>query len=382
MVTFTDVIDSYANGDTGTITLPGGDTVGYTVDTNILSQTAFTGGGFVGSTVVYARPDWAQYFTVTLDDPVANMVVAVTAGNAGDAYQFIIDGVVVDLATLEGAGLITINYPDAGHLINANGELEGDGGATTDITYIQFNYAVTSIRIGAGTDAGGPLGVDFFEVGISDVAVLACFCSGTLIETETGPQAVERLKPGERILTKDDTYSELLCVLGSKVSRTDQILNPKLRPVKIAAAALGRDLPSKELRVSPQHRMIVSSKISERICGSKEVLVAALRLTDIPGIEIDTSLEETCYFHLVFDSHKIIFADGAPTESFFLGEQAIKALPREAFEEVSALFSDILLDNREIPRAASPIPPLKKQRQLVARHIKNKKELLSREAEL
>jgi len=51
------------------------------------------------------------------------------------------------------------------------------------------------------------------------------------------------------------------------------------------------------------------------------------------------------YFHLLFDEHQIIYAEGAPSESFFMGEQAMKSLSNEALKEIQAIFPQISQQN-------------------------------------
>jgi hypothetical protein len=47
------------------------------------------------------------------------------------------------------------------------------------------------------------------------------------------------------------------------------------------------------------------------------------------------------YFHLLFGRHEIIFANSAPTESFFPGSQALEALDDEQIEELETLFPEL-----------------------------------------
>ncbi len=76
--------------------------------------------------------------------------------------------------------------------------------------------------------------------------------------------------------------------------------------------------------------MLISSAISERMFNAREVLVAAVNLTELPGVYFDINATEVEYFHLVFDDHQIVFANGAPSESFYPGEEGLKALTPQA----------------------------------------------------
>jgi hypothetical protein len=138
---------------------------------------------------------------------------------------------------------------------------------------------------------------------------------------------------------------------------------------------MGIGLPNQDLTVSRQHRMLVSSQIALRLLDHEEVLVSAIRLSQQAGIFVDHSLSEVTYFHLLFDNHEIVFANGAPTESFFLGAQALDALPQETREEIALLMPDVTLPFLD-DDATRPIPPKRRQRELVDRHMKNQQAML------
>jgi hypothetical protein len=82
------------------------------------------------------------------------------------------------------------------------------------------------------------------------------------------------------------------------------------------------------------------------------------------------------YFHLLFDEHEVIFADGAPTESFFLGEEALKSLPTQSLKEIELIFRDVSLPV-QLEDSKHLIPNGKRQARLVERHLKNQKSLLA-----
>lgn len=194
-----------------------------------------------------------------------------------------------------------------------------------------------------------------------------CFADGTLIETADGPVAVEDLRPGMLVRTADHGFRPLRLSLSRKIGSALQIQNPKMRPVRISAGALGNGLPLRDLRVSRQHRVLVASPICERMFDSREVLVPAIRLTDLPGVFVDDSLDEVTFFHLVLDAHEVIFAEGVAAESLFLGEAALDGLTAEGREELLALFPDAL-EQAAFVVPVRPVPPGARLRRLMARH--------------
>lgn len=205
---------------------------------------------------------------------------------------------------------------------------------------------------------------------------IVCFGEGTLIETDQGPVPVETLQADARIALAGGGFAALRLNLLSPVTREEMAAHDNLRPVRICAGSLGEGLPRRDLLVSRQHRMQVSSPIAMRMFGVKDVLVAAIRLTDLPGIYVDESVPELRYYHLVFDRHQVVLAEGAPAESFYTGREAIAALNPDARGEVLTLFPQLARKARKM-KPAFPIPERVLQKQLIARHMRNEKPLLN-----
>ncbi len=203
-----------------------------------------------------------------------------------------------------------------------------------------------------------------------------CFARGTLIETIVGERPIETLRVGDKIALKDGEHATIRWIGRQSFYHGELKSKPKLKPVRIMAGSLGAGLPKRDLLVSRQHRMLVSSRIATRMFGEPDVLVAAVKLIDLPGIFIDETLETVEYHHLLFDQHETIIAEGAPTESLFTGPGALNALSKEALHEITSIFPDVASDGYE-PKPSHYIPRGKHQKKLIARHCKNKVPILS-----
>ena len=210
---------------------------------------------------------------------------------------------------------------------------------------------------------------------LKDIGV-PCLVLGALIQTAQGEVAIEDLIEGNEITTLcpvggPQQTRKLRRIFRRQVPTTD----PRFRPIRIMAGALGNGLPKRDLLVSRQHRMLVQSKIAERMFGTSDVLIAAVKLTALPGIFVEEGLKTVEYFHLLFDQHEVIYAEGAPTESLFTGPEALKAISPQAREELLSIFPAISeVDYAPVP--ARYIPEGKRQKKLIARHAKNRKFLL------
>ena len=160
---------------------------------------------------------------------------------------------------------------------------------------------------------------------------IPCFTAGTLITTPEGERAVEDLRPGDLVLTRDHG-PQMLRWAGSR----EVVGHGALAPVRFAPGALGN---TRALMVSPQHRMVISGWQAELYFGTDEVLAAALHLVNGDTI-CRVEMPQVRYIHLLFDRHEIVFAEGAATESFHPGAR-IMAGDAALRSEVLALFPEL-----------------------------------------
>lgn len=203
-------------------------------------------------------------------------------------------------------------------------------------------------------------------------ALGVCYAAGTLIQTMNGEIPVENLVKGDLIRVADGDWQPLMWIGARKIDGDHLRRMPNMRPIRISAGALGRGLPLRDLIVSPQHRMIVSSKIVRRMFDTDEIFIAAKKLVGLPGIEIAYDVAEVDYFHLLFERHEVIFAEGAPSESLFLGQESLKILAGEDLAEIRYLFP--MLEAASDQHHSATARPTIKGRQSKAvfrRHLEN-----------
>lgn len=205
---------------------------------------------------------------------------------------------------------------------------------------------------------------------------IPCFVAGSLIDTHDGIRAIEELCIGDMVKTRDTGYQPIRWIGCSKIDGIDLAVSPQLCPIRIKAGALGAGTPSTDLLVSPQHRILVRSKIAERMFGSSEVLVAAQQLLQVEGIDVAEAVTEVRYFHMLFDQHEIVFSNGAETESLYTGPEALKAIGKEARDEIFTLFPE-LQTRSYVPVPARPLLSGRRARKVAVRHMSNHKPLVS-----
>ena len=200
---------------------------------------------------------------------------------------------------------------------------------------------------------------------------VTCFTTGALITTRNGVFPVEDLREGDGVVTRDHGVQTIRWIGASTCAALGHFV-----PVRIAAGALGQGLPHRDLIVSQQHRMLISSHIARRIVGEQEVLMPAKKLIGLPGIDYAEDMITVTYYHMLLDNHEVIFAEGAPTESLMTGPMARHIMGADAIAEINALFPDLI---RSASYPARSIPQGQQARMLVARHKKNTQPLLQLE---
>ncbi len=132
---------------------------------------------------------------------------------------------------------------------------------------------------------------------------VACYCVGTLILTQEGEVPVELLSIGDRVVTLSGE-AEPIRWIGRR-SYSVRFLRPAQRPIIFRKGSLGEGIPKRDLRVSPGHAMLVGG-----------LLVPAAALTNGSTIVRDRDCRRVDYLHVELAEHRVIWAEGAPSETF------------------------------------------------------------------
>ena len=174
----------------------------------------------------------------------------------------------------------------------------------------------------------------------TEIEKIICFTPGTRIITQAGYVPIENLRAGDRVMTRDNGFQNIAWIGKRALSAQDLRTCPKLRPILIRRGALGPDLPDRDMMVSPNHRMLQMGGQVELHFGEAEVLTAAKHMTHYDGVET-AQVGQTTYYHMMFDCHQIVMADGCWTESFYPGDEAIDATSQAQRDEIFQLFPEL-----------------------------------------
>ncbi|RMD90763.1 MAG: type I secretion protein, partial [Alphaproteobacteria bacterium] len=194
---------------------------------------------------------------------------------------------------------------------------------------------------------------------VDDPAICICFTPGTMILTPEGQRPVELLRPGDRVITRDNGI-QTVCWTGAKTLGAAELERaPQLRPILIKAGSLGHGMPERDMLVSPNHRMLYMSEELPLIMSEYEVLVAAKHMTKLAGIE-RAKVPSVTYLHVMCENHEVILANGAWTESFQPGDWSMAGIAKAQREELFALFPE-LREREGLEAYAASRPSLKRK---------------------
>lgn len=260
------------------------------------------------------------------------------------------DTVNIDLSTFAKPGLhIDINNYDPLDSVNLIGATNThvDPGNTDEF---QFDYVGDDGNTYTGYVRAKDKGEKDFTTAPSPIII--CFSKGTIINTNLGPTPIEALSIGDLVETRDHGPQPLRWIGKRELDSIDLARHPQLRPVRFAAGSLGNGLPYTDLSVSPQHRIFMSDWRSELHFGEAEILVPALSLVNQNEIDVLADTQSVTYYHLLFDAHEIITANGVASESLHAGEMALASMSKDARDELNLIFPDapVTLPNRTTAR--------------------------------
>lgn len=164
-----------------------------------------------------------------------------------------------------------------------------------------------------------------------------CFTPGSLIATPKGEVAVENLRAGDAVVTRDNGVQPIRWIGKRTLDRAELATQLGLKPILIKAGALGAHLPRRDMVVSPKHRMLVGKAQLPNVTDQDEVLVTAQDLVDGRKVQTLDTLRVS-YIHFMCDAHEVVMADGAWTESFQPNAAMLDSMAANMRAEILALF--------------------------------------------
>ncbi len=318
----------------------------------VVSSTTISSGGYenvysngtAGSTMVAAGGE--QYILdggSATDTMLYGTQVLFSGAVASETYvgdnakQYVLAGGSTDFTTIasggyeivSSGGTATDTLIESGGMLDLAGLIYTSGGTITSSTLSQVVQAAarpeasietTTLTITEGDQTvtlqlAGDYTGEYFHLapapgGLSGTILTVddtptCFAAGTRILTDHGEVIVEELNIGDVLLTRSGGARPIKWIGHRSYAGWLAAGNASIWPICFAPGSLADGVPTRELRVSPEHGMWLEG-----------VLVPAGLLVNDSSIVRSGVLDEVHYFHLELDTHDIIFAEGAAAESF------------------------------------------------------------------
>lgn len=254
-----------------------------------------------------------------------------------DTFVFVNGSTTPTTFTVEFSGTI----PDDPKYASVNGvDLRGQEVVVVTLSSGQRLFFFTDPTISSATLAAFPNGPLALTNKITSGAPLyLCFGSGTLIATPDGAVRVETLREDDLVTTLDGPPARLRLVVNRMVSAAEIAASPDIAPIRIRAHALGHGLPTRDLDLSPQHRIWLAGWQVDLLFGQPAVLVATKHLS-LGGIGPVPAPKDVHYVHLLFDRHEVVFANGLPCESWQPAAAALDVLTTAERDRFLSIFTE------------------------------------------
>lgn len=153
-----------------------------------------------------------------------------------------------------------------------------------------------------------------------EIATLPALGAGTLIATENGEVPVDWLRPGDKVLTRDNGYQPLVWLAQHVVPRRAPVQS---RPITLDAGQFGDEQPSQSLLISPGCPVLLAGAELDIWFGESEMFA---RATDLSN-PATPSLGRQVVYTLLFDAPEVILAAGLWTGSVHADAAYLSLLP-------------------------------------------------------
>ncbi|WP_300018826.1 Hint domain-containing protein [uncultured Roseobacter sp.] len=233
----------------------------------------------------------------------------IDGGDGGDDFD------TLDLTGSQGDGSFTLRYTSDDLEDGVVSYFEADGNPTGELVFEDIENIV-----------GGPTPI--------------CFTPGTLIATPQGERLIEDLRPGDKVITRDNGIQDISWKGTRGLTGVELTRHSHLKPIRISKGALGGGLPERDMLLSPNHRVLVCSDKTALYFEEREVLVAAKHLTGMPGIKT-AEVPWTTYIHIMFAQHEVVLSNGTWTESFQPGDYSLAGIGNAQRTELEHLFPEL-----------------------------------------
>lgn len=170
----------------------------------------------------------------------------------------------------------------------------------------------------------------------------SAFTRGSMIETETGPIAIEDLLPGDRILTRDGSYQTLMWKGSTQIVPGRPDAKGRYTPlVRIMADSFGMQTPMSDVVAGPAARLLKTPGHLRHLSGDAPLLTPVGEFLD--GMQVIDTAPPTAVqlYHLCLEKHAVIRVAGLEFETYHPGTNALRLVSPTMREVFLKLFPHI-----------------------------------------
>jgi hypothetical protein len=240
--------------------------------------------------------------------PGLTVDTALSSGQTSDAGQMMSVTVsLLDFTSGQNDGTLSLNAADEGSAAGGSITTGSNSSITIAGSIAQINADLEGLTYHSPASAGDDNVIIQDAQGLALVGeiITACYAAGTQIETNAGPVAIECLRIGDAVRTHGGRVRPIRWIGRRSYAARFAVANRDVWPVLIRAGALDEAMPIRDLYVSPRHAMLLDGAL----IPAAELVNGVSILRTPPAARVD-------YFHLELDSHDIILAEGAASESY------------------------------------------------------------------
>ncbi|MFW2588644.1 Hint domain-containing protein [Sagittula sp. SSi028] len=194
---------------------------------------------------------------------------------------------------------------------------------------------ITAARLGTFN------GVEYSGTQINAVDRMLCFAPETPIQTPDGWRRADSLSDGDQVMTYQGPRP-LIWTAQRRVAAHNSINAPVVIPSGVLGARA-------VIRLSPLHRVMVTSPMAQLLFGSQHVLLAARHLLHLPQVR-QRRQATINYVHLMTRRHTALRCPGLWCETFQAGPWARRMLPQSDRIRLESVYS-----GRQRLRAGWPV---------------------------
>jgi Hint domain len=136
----------------------------------------------------------------------------------------------------------------------------------------------------------------------------SCLLKGTKISTPSGDRPVQELQIGDEVYTLAGRKAIKWIGYQKFTKEEDRAWQKRVMPIRVARFAIDDHSPHSDLYLSPLHCIFFNEALIPVKYLINGTSVAQGMPSDMSAIE---------YYHIEFDTHEVLFAEGVLVESFF-----------------------------------------------------------------